>query len=181
MSNESSRDGCCEPQRLASESPNSEWGVDQLGDYARAENAVIDAHERHLTSAYWRLGHALSLARKQFDHGHWEKYLQSLGIEKTRAFRAMKIFGEYPTPQDVASLTVEQACRAHTVRKHTVKNELAPLKAFLKHVCTGAGKYVDLAAFADPAAAAELLLATGEAIRRLQRLEAYFRQQMGEK
>ena len=104
---------------------------------------MIEAQERHLSVAYWRLGRALLLARKHFGHGQWERYLKSLGIEKTRAFRAMAIAKGYDTEQMVAALNIEQAfqqrprkARREAAAKRADRRESQSLKKFLVNVCT---------------------------------------------
>ncbi|MEK6234594.1 MAG: hypothetical protein N2C14_07765, partial [Planctomycetales bacterium] len=74
----------CDPQ-LLHEQPNEAWGVERLGEFAQARHREIEADEQSLAQAYWRLGLALNLARRQFSHGQWAKFLDELRIEKTRA------------------------------------------------------------------------------------------------
>jgi len=61
---------------------------------------IVDG-EKQLAPTYWRLGQALSLARKQFHYCQWDKYLKSLEFERTRAARARAIFNTFSTGQEV--------------------------------------------------------------------------------
>jgi hypothetical protein len=79
-------------QLLPDGEPNSEWGLDQLGVYAQLQYRQIMDGEKTLTTAYWRLGHSLVLAKHIFRHGHWGQHLRDLRIDKTRASKATAIY-----------------------------------------------------------------------------------------
>lgn len=109
----------CTPQHL-SEMPSQSWGVERLVEYARLQHDEILKREKSLAPCYWRLGHALSLARKNFDHGQWSQYLASLGIHKTRASRARTIYEAFVTVDEVKDMSVEDAyeARRHRLQGH---------------------------------------------------------------
>jgi len=103
-----------DPQRLRDSQlfashPDPTWGVDCLGEYARQQDQAIVNGEQALTAYYWRLGLALELARKQFSHSQWGRYLSSLGIDKTRASRARAIQRTFEAEEQVAELSVKEA------------------------------------------------------------------------
>lgn len=103
----------CESQPSASAaSPGHDWELNRLSDYARRQFAEIRRREGTLAPYYWRLGNALSLARKNFAHGQWEAYLAELEIDKSRASKAMAIYGTFATAEAVAKLTVDEAYEA---------------------------------------------------------------------
>jgi hypothetical protein len=99
----------CDPQLIDTDLPSRSWGLDRLSA------AAVDAYrrllndERFLTSHYWRLGHLLTLARKEFHRGQWGAYLKQLGIDKTRAAKAMRIYETFSTEQATSELTVAEA------------------------------------------------------------------------
>lgn len=99
----------CDPQHFEAEVPSHSWDLDRLSAVARIEHAAILDEERSTTARYWRLGQVLHLARKQFAHGQWLRYLQELGIEKTRAVKAMRIFETFSTETQTTELTVAEA------------------------------------------------------------------------
>lgn len=99
----------CDPQQFAAEAPSHTWPLDRLSAVARTEHAAILAAEKSTTAGYWRLGQVLHLARKQFAHGQWSRYLQELEIEKTRAVKAMRIFESFSTEAQTKKLTVAAA------------------------------------------------------------------------
>ena len=109
MNTPTETDKSCDPQPLPQTEPSSSWPLDDLGRYARQEYEAIVCQEQGLAACYWRLGNALALARKQFTHGQWKKYLETLGIEKTRCSKAIAIYRSFPVLEDAARLTVEQA------------------------------------------------------------------------
>lgn len=121
----------CDPQLLDAAAPSHTWTLDQLTAVAREEHAALLAEERSATARYWRLGQVLRLARKQFGHGQWTRYLKELGIDKTRAVKALRIFESFATEAQTAPLTVAEAYakrrrRPHSARKQ-VTAEQAPL------------------------------------------------------
>lgn len=110
----------CGPQDLAEEQPSHSWPVERLGAYAQEQYSVIMTAERTLAPRYWRLGNALALARKNFGHGQWRPYLESLGIDPTRASKACAIFNAFSTAEDLESKTVEEAYEARRPRAEEI-------------------------------------------------------------
>jgi len=101
----------CGPQHLVEGEPNSDWGLDELDNYAQKQHREIVNGETGLAPTYWRLGAALDLAKEKFQHGKWGKHLQSLGIDRTRASKARAIHRTFGKVDDLEELTVEEAYR----------------------------------------------------------------------
>lgn len=154
------------------EEPDHSWGVEELGAYAKAQHEAIVHGEQSLTHLYWRLGNALELARRQFDRGQWGKYLESLGLNKTRVSKARAIFRRFGTPEAVGDLGVEEAYAERHRRQESSRRErrkaeshsseeeeatdravcepsAEDLEGFLAEVATRAERLVDVAAFLD--------------------------------
>ena len=98
----------CDPQ-LSADLPDATWGVEQLGQYAQAQERSIVEGECSLTALYWRMGNALELARHQFTQGQWGCFLSSLAIHKTRASKARAIYRTFASEAELAQLSVQAA------------------------------------------------------------------------
>lgn len=178
---------CGVPQPLPDCGPNNEWLPEQLGTYAQAQYQQIVDGETHLTRPYWRLGHALQIAKKSFGHGQWERYLQSLGIDPTRASKARAIYRTFPSEDDVAHLTVEAAYAQRrrrqpaeplkTSEETDAKKKAQRLRMSVSRIANRAGTVVHDAAFATPEEASILIPAVRKAIRELETLLRYLEQQ----
>jgi hypothetical protein len=182
-----SRKQSCGPQLLTAGEPSHSWGVKELGQYCQVQHEAIVSGEKELTPAYWRLGMALNLARKHFTQGQWTKYLDSLGIEKTRASKARAIFRTFSTADQTAGLSVEEAYgkrhRNHQRRGRATSGSQSnkpPCDTSLDHVCGELECLIDQARSVTPDEARELLQATQGLIRRLQELERYLQQRAEE-
>lgn len=125
MSGDDSRLKSCSPQRFGQGAPARDWTLDQLSEYARHHNQEILAGERTLAPSFWRLGNALTLARKQFAHGQWECYLESLGITKARSSKACSIFRCFSSAELLKELTVDEAYEAR--RKGPIQEATMPV------------------------------------------------------
>ncbi len=101
MGNADSPDKCCTPQHFPTGYPTAEWLPEELGTYAQAEHHAILDDARKLAARYWRLGLALNLLRANFDHGHWERLLRDLNIEKSKASRARAIGRTFQREEDL--------------------------------------------------------------------------------
>jgi hypothetical protein len=106
----------CGPQLLTAESPSHDWDVDRLGAYAQQQYQAIVEGERTLAPSYWRLGQALTLARKNFDYGQWGRYLATLGIDKTRSSKACTIYKNFASIAELENTSVEEAWKARPGR-----------------------------------------------------------------
>ena len=113
------------PQLFAGGEPSNEWGLEELSTYAQMQYRQILDGEKLLAPAYWRLGHALILAKEAFRHGKWSQHLKDLGIDKTRASRARAIYRTFDKDEDVSGLTVEQAYAKRRRRQSTKPEESA--------------------------------------------------------
>lgn len=168
----------CDPQLLTDEHPDGKWGKEELGSYAQSQYKAIVSGEESLTPRYWRLGMALNLARKSLQHGHWQKYIRSLGIDKSRAARARAIHETFNTIEEVAGLTVDKAYARRVLRKPKqrrgnqkfVRTE-APLATFLKTLRDRTRVMIEAADSAEPQLAAKLLPVVSEAMSRLTTLK----------
>ncbi|MFC1597785.1 hypothetical protein ACFL5Q_07630 [Planctomycetota bacterium] len=99
----------CGPQLLVADEPSPDWSPEQLRAYALKQHGEILAGEKLLTPSYWRLGHALVLAKQTHLYGKWSQYLEDLGISTTRASRARAIYQAFDRVEDVSDMTVEVA------------------------------------------------------------------------
>jgi hypothetical protein len=179
---------CGTPQPLLTNEPTSEWLPDQLSIYAQIQYQQIVDGETRLTQPYWRLGHALGLAKKTFDHGQWAQYLEHLGIDKTRASKARAIYRTFSKEEDVAGLTVEEAY-AQRQRKRSAtppapaaaavesKKSIQSLRTSVGKIAQRTGAVVHDAAFAAPEEAVILIPAVRKAIRELEVLLEFLEQQ----
>ncbi|MBL9084763.1 MAG: hypothetical protein JNK76_23360 [Planctomycetales bacterium] len=107
----------CDSQPLNDQMPSRDWDLERLSAYARYQHGEIERHEGTLSAYYWRLGNALTLARKNFAHGQWESYLRELKIDKTRSSKACAIFRSFASAADVADMSVEDAYAARRAEK----------------------------------------------------------------
>jgi hypothetical protein len=173
----------CGPQLFDAE-PSHSWTLEKLGEYAQQQHRTIIDGEKQLTPAYWRLGQALMLLRKQFNRGQWGLYMESLGIEPTRAARARAIYRTFPSVEQVAGKSVEEAYgervgrqrverRRKTKWRHTRTESIRgqeALCAFLNRVPSEAEALLKEAGRTEPAQARHLLVAVERAIEQLVQL-----------
>ena len=186
MNPESSGTKSCGPQLLAWGEPSHSWGVEQLGQYCQIQHEAIVSGEKELTPVYWRLGLALELARKHFNQGQWGPYLASLNIEKTRACKARTIFRTFPTAEQTAGMSVEEAYGKGR-RKHSgQRSKLSSAETSTESVLVACIDHVrrELECLFEEAArsvtsdeARALLQPTQVLICRLQEFERYLKQQ----
>ncbi len=100
--------------------------IDNL-DPAVAEQLAIDRNGKineagaYITGLYWDLGAALLKLRELYGkHGEWERKRARMGIERTRATKAMRIKQTFSRRADCQQLSVERAY-AMRKRKKTVE------------------------------------------------------------
>jgi hypothetical protein len=187
MSKDDNGEKCFGAKHFSPDEPDDTWGLEQLGEHARQQHEIIVKGERALAPAYWQLGCALQIAKRQLGRSHWGKFLAAHGIHRVRACRARAIFRSHPTPEAVAELTVEEAYEARVTRqvhrrakdKSTVQDDQsgprlpgerteAGLQAYLVNVQRGADEFVDVAAFLERDRRAALFQAYRAALERLQ-------------
>jgi hypothetical protein len=188
----------CDPQHLMEDVPSHTWDLDRLSAVARTEHAAILVEEESTTARYWRLGQVLHLARKQFAHGQWLRYLQELGIETTRAVKAMRIFESFSTEVQTKELTVAEAYDKRRRRPRTtsqrrtagecVQENNTPNAAsapswsrFAASIVAEVERRWDETSFMDADETATALAGVGRAIVALQRLEMQLRQRRVER
>ncbi|MEA1950627.1 MAG: hypothetical protein U9N87_04540 [Planctomycetota bacterium] len=183
-------DKSCGPQLLHDGEPTNEWGVEELGLYARMQHRRIIDGEKLLTPSYWQLGHALVLAKKAFDHGQWARYLEDLGIDKTRACKARAIHRTFAQVDDVAGLTVEQAYAQRKSQKPAKpdkdaasaaksKKDARRLRQSVSVIVKRTEEVIHDAAFASREEAVILLPAIRRAVGQLQEVLGFLEEQAG--
>lgn len=179
----------CEPQ-LLDEQPNEAWDVERLGAFAQVRHHEIETDERSLARAYWWLGLALNLARRQFSHGQWARFLEELGIEKTRASKARAIQRSFETEDSVEGLSVQEAYRNRKRssrksgprkkrRKTTNKDERVCIVDWLRDVCQQVDVFLEEVSTDDTEDAASVLPAIDMAVEELNRLRNQIQQRIG--
>ena len=190
MSKVSGSGKSCGPQLFKDGEPNNEWGLDELSFYAKMQHRQIIDGEKLLTPSYWRLGHALVLAKRALNHGQWTRYLQDLGIDKTRASRARAIYRTFAKEEDLAGLTVEQAYARRESRQPaqpnkgnggTVKTQkdVLRLRKSISLIAKWAEEVIHDAAFAPREEAVILVPAVRRVVDRLQEVLGYLEEQAG--
>jgi len=179
---------CGTPQPLPTAQPSNEWLPEQLKTYAQAQYRQIIDGESYLTPPYWRLGHALVLAKKTFTHGQWTHYLEELGIDKTRASKARAIYRTFTGEEDVAGLTVEEAYARRRRKKPratpgSASDAAGPqrnsrsLRTSVGSISKRTAAVIHDAAFVAPEEATILIPAVRKAIHELQELLGALEQQ----
>jgi hypothetical protein len=178
----------CGPQLFGGGEPNDEWGLEELNTYAQMQYRQILDGEKLLAPAYWRLGHALVLAKKAFKNGKWTQHLKDLGIDKTRASKARAIFGAFDKVEDVITLTVEEAY-ARRKRKRAAeqgegadgsvrpRQDVKRLRNSVSKIAKRTETVIDDAAFVLAKEAVILIPAVRKAIGRLKELLKFLQQQ----
>ena len=126
---------------------------------------------------------ALNLARKQFGRGQWTSYLESLGIERTRASKARAIFRTFTTVDQVVGLAVEEAysqrCRSQPKQLRNDDPSTSQLHACLEHVRREVECLLDETVALTRGEARKLLPTALQTIHRLLELELRLRKQAG--
>jgi len=180
---------CGLPQLLSTHTPTVEWLPEELKIYAQAQYRQIVDGEALLSRPYWRLGHALTLAKRSFHHGQWARYLADLGIDKTRASKARAIYRTFSREEDVAQLTVQEAYArrrqkepsapaASTTPQVVRPASTAPkLRTAVGKIARNVGTVIQDAAFTTSAEASVLIPAIRKAIRELETLLEFLEQQ----
>jgi hypothetical protein len=97
--------------------------VENLETTAQAINLTITQGEQSLATAYWELGDTLLQLRPLYLRGTWEGNLSRLGIEQTRAKRALWFRRHYTLAQaeEVESPAKEFAARPRKQRQRRRK------------------------------------------------------------
>lgn len=189
--------GCDSQLSSDNRSPSSNWPLSDLTVYAQAEHQAIQRGEESLTASYWRLGHALTFARRQFARGQWRQYLEELKIEKTRSSKAMAIYRTFPEVKDLAGKSVAVAYKERLRRKNssgrggdsnrrsntdcpreeTSDGDQDTLRSFLDNLQRDSNHWVHEAAFVEPGEATDLLPMLEVAVTSLQEVRRFLEQQ----
>jgi len=190
----------CDSQLSSEEQcPNSEWSLDELANYAKTEHTTIQQAEESLAATYWRLGHALILAKRHFGRGQWGKYLAELGIEKTRSSRAMAIYRTFPDMAGLEGKSVDAAYKERERKKkstgekskddsdlenhdneETADDGEDTLRAFLVRLHQDSERWVHEAAFVSQDESVELIDLVEQAMSVLQEIHGLLQEQSKE-
>lgn len=177
----------CTPQPFPLGPPSSEWFPEQLMAYVQVQHQVILDQERVLAINYWRLGKALEVLRKTFNHGQWGQFLKTSKIHKSKVSRARAIARAFAKEEDLAGLSVQRAYDQRP-RKHLPPESAPPqdgpaeparFASFLDHVNDLADPFVDDAGFADADKAMMLLPAVERVIEKFERIRRLLLEQAG--
>lgn len=79
--------------------------------------ATANAAARAAAQLYWQLGGKLSQKKAELGHGEWLPFLESVGIAKRTAQRAMQLNQAYPESDTLTHLTLTQALAGVQVKK----------------------------------------------------------------
>ncbi len=191
MSKDDNGEKCFGAKHFSPDEPDDTWPIEQLGERARQQHELIVSGERDLAPAYWELGRALQIARRQLRRGQWGQFLAAYNIHRVRACRARAIFRSHPTPEAVAGSTIEEAYERRGTRQvHRRRTDAgstgqddqtdapqlprekteAGLQAYLVNVQRGADELLDVAAFLEKDRRAAFFQAYWEALKRFQYL-----------
>jgi len=85
--------------------------IPELEDLAKKEYDALLGIERQSVASYWRLGDVLTILRdkNQIPHSEWMKYVTGLGINYTRAKRALRIRKRHNKPEDCLDKSIDDA------------------------------------------------------------------------
>jgi hypothetical protein len=167
--------------------PTAEWFPEQIMAYAQVQYQVILDAERALAVNYWRLGKAMEALRKTFGHGHWEQFLKTSNLDKSKVFRARAIARTFGQEDDLTGLTVQQAYN-HRMRKHRESTVSAAVDTtagvarftqFLEHVGRLTESFVDAAGFDTAGEAATLLPMVEQVLGQFQMIRNLLLKQIG--
>ncbi|HVA46450.1 MAG TPA: hypothetical protein VNH11_08760 [Pirellulales bacterium] len=88
--------------------PADDWTLDELLDRAAWENQQI-GKSRRCSPRYWYYGKSLLLAQSQVGKGGWKAYCTEKEVNLDAWKRGRLLALAFPSPDDVADLTVEAA------------------------------------------------------------------------
>jgi hypothetical protein len=116
--------------------PVKEWGLDQLGAFAKSAIAQSDAIEAALpgmrrTSVlqFYRAGKALWLAREELKPmGMYLKWLDEIGIAHQTAYVRTEFYERVPSEKDLEGLSLSQAKKKFGIGKSEPKEGAEPKK-----------------------------------------------------
>ena len=167
----------CDTQHSPDGTPSAEWAFEQLIAHAQRQHASIAEAEKPLAVLYWRLGKTLEMARSKYKHGSWGKFLESLGIEKTRVSKARAIFKTFPDETDVAGMSADRAYQQRKRKKRSSKqNDTASrsgpavIRLFLRPFVIELEDLYDVVAHLSPAEAKEVAPDMDSSLRKFEGL-----------
>lgn len=102
---------------LSDSHPNDGWTLERLGAFAANQfttsgdvEANVGLLVRRSTVAFFRAGHALSLARAKLkETGRWVMWQEAHGLARTTVFEAITLYTNAKTEDAVADLRLSQA------------------------------------------------------------------------
>lgn len=177
----------CTEQHLGRGQPSSEWLPEELMAYVRAQQQSIEDDEHRVAVKYWRMGRALNLLRRTFNHGQWEQFLRDVNLDKSKASRSRAIARTFTDEHELAGLTVKEAYAKRSRRSPAptasapspAQREQRRLAKFFQDVAREADSMLDEAGFIEHAVAGKLLSAAEAALGQMQKLYDLLRQQAG--
>ena len=182
MATEAMAQESCGPQPLPQGEPTAKWTTEQLTTYAQTQDKLIVEAEKPLAVLYWRLGKALTFARDKYNHGSWGKFLESLGIGKTRASKAQAIYKSHRSEKDVAGLSVDRAYQERNRKKRQAAQADADryaspgvIRSFLRVLGIELEKLPEVVAALSPPEAKELERDMDNTIRLFEELRGLLR------
>lgn len=99
--------------------------IESLESAAQALNSQISQGQKSLAAAYWELGDTLNQLRPLYLHGEWESHLARLGIEQTRAKRAIWFRNTYKTLSKAEKVESPTKAYADRPRKQLQRRKAA--------------------------------------------------------
>jgi len=104
-----------------------EKSIPELEILAKKEHDALLGIERQAVLSYWRLGEVLSVLREKnhIPHREWMKYVTGLGINYTRAKRALRIRKRHDKPEDCLDKSIDDAL-AYEQREENDQTTNAP-------------------------------------------------------
>ncbi len=118
----------CVPQDSSHATPAKQTTLNELRQQLQVVYGQIQEAEYRLSIMYWRLGRLLELARAHFKYGEWNGFLDSQGVDYSRASRARAIYRSFGAEAQVAEMTVDQAysCRVRRTSRQRASNAAVP-------------------------------------------------------
>lgn len=94
---------------LARAEPTDKWTDDELIEYVRDGQKILETIAKKSAVGYRRCGVALIFLKERKAFGEWQKFLASQGINFTKAKRCIRIAKHFKTEKSILGLTISQA------------------------------------------------------------------------
>lgn len=96
---------------LAAPTDLDSWQTIELQEFALAERGLLRWLGRLKAVHTRRFGHALELLNLRLEHGEWMKFLKTIAISETTAWRARELYKRCPAEADLGNMTIMEAYR----------------------------------------------------------------------